>query len=258
MRLKHIYILIAMLIGIGTEVSAQMSSHMLQSRPFSEIYVKGNINVECRESADSAGLIVFSSTPGVFSAVNCNNVGRRLNVIVDGVSSTVLRRELSTIVVYYSGALSAVSYAGAGEMRVRKADYGKSVAVIMTGAGRLRIDGVSAQQVTCSVAGSGSVSMAGTTRANNVACSVSGSGVMEFSHIEAKNVSATVNGRGCLVVNGQADKGSFALKGSGSIDASSLSCSSLTAGAYGSGQIFYSRNVANVVASGNKDNVISR
>ena len=86
MRLKHIYILIAMLIGIGTEVSAQMSSHMLQSRPFSEIYVKGNINVECRESADSAGLIVFSSTPGVFSAVNCNNVGRRLNVIVDGVS----------------------------------------------------------------------------------------------------------------------------------------------------------------------------
>lgn len=242
----------------GAEALAQMASYVLQSRQFNEIYVKGNVDVECRESADSAGMIVFSSTPEVFNAVNCNNVGTRLNIVVNGVASNVLRKELSKIVVYYSGALSAVSYAGAENMRLRDADYGKSVVVMMTGSGRLRIDGLSASHVSCSVAGSGALSMAGTTKAGNITCSVSGSGTMEFLHLQAHSANATVNGRGCLVVNGEVGQASFALKGSGSIDASSLKCSQITAGAYGSGQIYYSRLVSNVVAQGYKENIISR
>lgn len=255
---RRIGIILAMIVVGTIAMSAQLTSHILQSRQFNEIYVKGNINVECRESVDSAGMIVFSATPEVFSVVNCNNVGTRLNIIVEGIATNVLRRSLSTIVVYYNGVMSVVSYTGSGQMRVNDAKWDKSVALLMTGAGRLRVDDVVTSRASCSVAGSGTISLAGISRINNVTCSVSGSGNMEFSHLDAHLASATVNGRGCLLVNGTAQKASFALKGSGVIDASSLNCEQMTAGAYGSGQIYYSHQVSQIMAQGNKDNIISR
>lgn len=252
------YTILSIMLSMVFGLSAQMSSHIMQSRPFTDIYVKGNINVECRHSADSAGMIVFSATPAVFDAVNCNNAGHRLNIIVEGVASNLLRRNLSTIVVYCDRKLSLVSYTGSGVMKVENTAFAPEVAVSLTGSGRLRVENIVATHLNCSVTGSGVLSVAGNTRVGNLTCSVSGSGTMEFVHVDTETASATVNGKGCLVLNGKTDNASFALKGSGSIDASSLDCRQLKAGSYGSGQIFHSRRVANVITSGNTNNIISR
>lgn len=255
--LRNIFVILILVVA-SLSAKAQMSRHILQSRVFSELYVKGLPDVECRQNTDSAGMIVFSCEPSVFNAVQCNNVGERLQISIDKSKVTNMRRSLSKVVIYYTGKLSVMSYTGAGNIFVDNIPETKDMAVLLTGSGQMKLSKLNAKRLSCSIAGSGNLSFGGKTVAENVTCSVSGSGAIEISDIESESTNATVNGPGDLVINGRSTKVSFALKGSGAIDASSLSCSELEAGAYGSGKIYYNHSVGKVNLSGKTSNIIVR
>lgn len=255
MRL-NIRILILTCLLCAFSASAQMSQHILQSRTFSDLYISGSVNVECRQSLDSVGMIVFSATPQIYNKIKCYNEGDRLNISLDRIGTLDLSRNLSKIIVYYSGALSTISYAGSGRVVVDNPPVGKSVAVLLTGSGKLKIGAIKAQHLSCSVAGSGNLSISGNTTAENITCTVSGSGAVEIAHANATKTSATVKGPGDFVINGRSSEASFAIKGSGNIDASTLDCAKMTAGVYGSGRIYSSNRVTNLITSGRKENII--
>lgn len=253
---KVVLLIVVSVIVNGT-ILAQSSRRVFQSRQFTELYVKGAIKVECRNNVDSVGLIVFDAHPELEGAVDCHNVGARLSISVEG-SSASLQGKISTIVVYYNGLLSTVSYTGSGEIVLSQPPLAQRVAFAMTGSGRMRTIGVKTHYLNCAMAGSGSIAMGAKTIVDNITCSVSGSGAVEVADIQASAANATVNGPGDMIINGRSQKASFALKGSGVIDASALSLSSMTAGVYGSGKIYYNGNVSQVKISGKQDNVIAR
>lgn len=255
--LKNIIVLLFFAVTF-MHVKAQMSRHILQSRSYSELYIKGLPDVECRQNADSAGMIVFNCIPSFFNAVKCNNAGERLQISVDNTQVSNMRNAFPKVIIYYSGKLSVISYTGAGNILINDAPAAKYLAVLLTGSGQMKLSRLNALRLSCSVAGSGNMSFGGTTVAENVTCSVSGSGAIEISYIESVSTNATVNGPGDLVINGRSTKASFALKGSGAIDASSLSCSELEAGTYGSGKIYYNHSVGKVNLSGKTGNIIER
>lgn len=252
------FILLAIALCVVPGMSAQMTTHVLQSRQFSELYINGAMNVECRHSEDSAGMIIYKSTPQVADALDCHNAGDRLNISMEKISSSVLRNGLSTIVVYYSGQLSTASFTGSGSLTLETPPLGQSAALLLTGSGKFKVNNVTAMRVSCSVTGSGTMSIAGKTSAKNVTCTVSGSGAIEIAHVNAKTASVTVNGSGDMLINGIAYKASFALKGSGQIDASNFKCTALTSGVYGSGKVYYNKGVSTVNMSGKKENIIAR
>lgn len=255
--LRNIFVIL-MFIVTSMYSKAQMSQHILQSRAYSELYIKGLPDVECRQNADSAGMIVFSCEPSVFNAVKCNNVGERLQISVDKSMVTNVRRSFSKVVIYYTGKLSVISYTGAGNIVVDNIPTIRDMAVLLTGSGQMKLPELNVKRLSCSVAGSGKMSFRGKTIAENATCCISGSGAIEISDIESKSTNATVNGPGDLVINGRSTKVSFAVKGSGAIDASSLGCSELEAGAYGSGKIYYNHSVGKVNLSGKTSNIIVR
>lgn len=238
--------------------SAQMAFHTMQSRNFTELYIKGPVNVECRNNPDSAGMIVFRCTPDILPLINCNNSGNRLSISTENVNARTLRQQLSTITVYYSDPLSTIAYTGDGLLFLMRPPMSHRAALAMTGSGRIKASGIKAHYINCAMAGSGSIAMSGTTDVQSITCSVSGSGAIEIAHINANTVNATVKGPGDMIINGSTDKASFALKGSGVIDASALNASSLTAGAYGSGKIYYNHRINDLNTSGREDNIIKR
>ena len=71
----NIRILILACVMCAFSANAQMSQHILQSRTFSDLYISGSVNVECRQSLDSVGMIVFSATPQVNSKIKSYNEG---------------------------------------------------------------------------------------------------------------------------------------------------------------------------------------
>ena len=257
MRL-NMRILILACVMCAFSASAQMSQHILQSRAFSDLYISGSVNVECRQSLDSVGMIVFSATPQVYSKIKCYNEGDRLNISLDRTGTLDLSKNLSKIIVYYSGALSTISYTGSGRVVVANPPVGRNVAVLLTGSGNLKVGAIKAQHLSCSVAGSGNLSISGNTIVDNITSTVSGSGAVEIAHANATKTSATVKGPGDFIINGRSNEASFAIKGSGNIDASTLDCTKMTAGIYGSGRVYCSNRVTNLISSGRKENIIIR
>lgn len=257
MRL-NIGILILTCLLCAFSLRAQMSQHILQSRTFSDLYISGSVNVECRQSLDSAGMIVFSATPQIFNKIKCYNEGDRLNISLDRTGTLDLLRNLSKIIVYYSGTLSTISYTGSGRVVVVNPPIDETIAVLLTGSGNLKVSSINAHHLSCSVAGSGNLSISGNTTAKNITCTISGSGAIEIAHANVAKTSATVKGPGDFIINGRSNEASFAIKGSGNIDASTLDCAKMTAGIYGSGRIYCNSRVTNLISSGRKENIIIR
>lgn len=239
-------------------VNAQMTNHILQSRSFSELYISGSVNVECRQVADSSGMIVFSASPQILNKIICNNEGDRLNISLGKTGTLDVAKNLSKIIVYYASPLSTISYTGSGRVVVVNPPINETIAVLLTGSGNLKVGSINAHHLSCSVAGSGNLSISGNTIVDNITCSVSGSGAVEIAHANSKKTNATVNGPGDFVINGHSEDASFAIKGSGNIDASTLDCATMTVGVYGSGRVYCSNRVSNLISSGRKENVIIR
>ncbi len=256
---RIVNILTLLILGAAlSPLCAQMQQHILQSRPFSELHISGRVDVECRQSADSAGMIVFSASPQAFDLLKCNNTSDRLNITLASTGTMNLRTNLSKVIVYYSGALSTIALTGSGSLNAITPALKNSVSAMLTGSGKVKISAITTSHLSCSVSGSGNMSIAGETSIKNMTGSVSGSGAIEIAHVNAASISATVNGPGDFIVNGNAEKASFAIKGSGNIDASTLNCTAMTAGAYGSGHIYYSRLVKQFTSSGKAENLIVR
>lgn len=257
-RLKILLILSILVMLSVISINAQTTKHILQSRSFSELYISGPVNVECRQVSDSSGMIVFNSTSLVFDKIRCINEGNRLNISLDKTGTLDIAKNLSKIIIYYAGPLSTISYTGSGKVVAVNPTVNKTIAVLLTGSGSLKVGSINAHHLSCSIAGAGNLSISGNTVVDNITCSVSGSGVVEIAHANAKKTNATVNGPGDFIINGHSDDASFAIKGSGNIDVSTLDCKTMTVGVYGSGRVYCSDRVSNLHTSGRKENIIIR
>ena len=258
MRVDIKILTLMMLLLVVTAANAQMSQRILQSRTFSELYISGNVNVECRQSTDSAGMIIYSATPPILDKIKCYNEGNRLNISLDRTGTLDVTKHMSKVIVYYSGALSTISYTGAGRVVAINPTVGNTVAVLLTGSGNLKVGPIKASHLSCAIAGSGNLSISGDAVVKNITCTVSGSGAVEMANVKADRTSATVKGPGDFIINGRSEEASFAIKGSGNIEASTLNCTKMTAGVYGSGRIYCSSRVTNLISSGKKENIIRR
>lgn len=257
MRRKFAILFITQLLFISVMAQQNMTRHILKSRPFSEIAIKGNARFECRENADSAGLIVYSATTRAANSIKPLNSGNTLYLSVDVPTGAGidLNREMSPIVIYYTGDVSILSFSGSGTLYVPTIPSQRSLSVVVSGTGNVVLNNITSENINMSLSASAKLAVKGITTCSTLTCSVTGSGRISINRVVANRVNSTVKGAGVIDLNGSTQNVSLALKGSGIVDAQRLTCSSLDASIFGTGHIYYNKSVTKVSKIGQEENI---
>lgn len=193
--MKHLSIILTTLLcALG--MMAQENRYALKVNDFSELRVTGDINVDYRCSADSAGMVVFTSTAQVAPRLLFDANGKKLTIQLS--DETVSHRGLPTVTVY-STYLTKVLNSGDSTVRVLSVAGGPQFEATQEGNGRLAVRNVEATQVKASLkTGNGSVVIAGKCQKANI--SLAGTGTIDADGLKAREAKVTAFGTGQIGV----------------------------------------------------------
>lgn len=193
---------------------------------FTELKVTDGINVDYRQSADSAGLAVFTSPSDKASLLLFSPKKQKLEVqlALDGTGVT----GLPTVTVY-SSALAKVENAGDSLVRVIGAvSAPERFKARLIGNGRLSIHSVKAPEVNATImTGRGTLVIAGSC--DKASLSVTGTGTIQADGLRAASVACKIIGTGTI----------------GCAPVASLSVHGM-----GSGTVYYTGSPASIAAKG--------
>lgn len=168
----------------------------LKTIDFTELKVSGPLNVDYKQSADSAGFILVDGpTAEQLSWVEASSKGKTLSLklhIPDEVVNTP--RELPAVTVY-SSYLTKVENEGDSTVRVLSAASVAEFSAFLLGNGRLSVRNIVAGSVSASqMAGYGIIALGG--ECNKAALKVTGSGVIQADGLRALDATVWCAGTG--------------------------------------------------------------
>lgn len=197
-------VLLALVATIST-ASAQESLYTLKVDDFTELEVVGDLDVVYRCSADSAGMVLFTTTPEIAPKIIFKPGKKKLKIELDtesdaGAADADL--ELPTVTVY-SSALNKVRNAGTGLVTVVAPQVDNSkrkFSAEVMGNGYLTVRYVSASEVSASLTtGNGQLYISGFTP--KASLKLTGTGVIQADELQAEQVSCRLFGTGTIGCN---------------------------------------------------------
>lgn len=181
---------------------AQSKEYTINVGDFNELKVTSAINVDYVCSADSAGLIRFTSKPDMASSIEAQVKKGRLRISVKDENGGTSGGQLPTVTVY-SGSLHKVENEGDSTVRVLSPVAVPNFSARLIGNGALVVRGVKATTVDCSLlAGHGRMVVYG--ECTDARFNLTGTGIMQADGLKAVNASCFATGTGEIGVN--ADK----------------------------------------------------
>ena len=142
--------------------------------------------------------------------------------------------ELDAITLSGSGSFEAdgiqaaefeVTVAGSGEVSLASLKV-DSLQVTVAGSGDVDLDEAESCNMDLIVTGSGDIEVNG-VKTDNLELCIAGSGDITIEGNDAGNVAGTVMGSGCISIAGKAQKASFSLAGSGTVEHNRFDCPEL-------------------------------
>lgn len=190
--------------------SAQVKDHMVKVADFTRLAVIDNINVNYRCDADSAGMIIFSSTQEVadaliFSLSNNNRLSIQVNDDYERLGN------LPTLTVY-SSTLDEAENAGDSILRVFDLPPLKTFKVRLIDNGKVIVRGIRASQLELQIlSGKGKIIADGSC--DDLSLRLIGTGEIQADQVVATNVSCRIMGTGSMGCH--VDGGQLKVSGSG-------------------------------------------
>lgn len=192
MIMKKIFVYLMALLGTVTAVALEPQRYVLDVKDFAEVKVVDGINVDWRCNADSAGMIVFETTPDKASLIMAENNKNTLKLQL--ATTEVPVRDLPTLTVY-SNFLSKAENSGDSTLNIMTPPPSAEVQVRIIGNGTIIARGLHATTVQAKIdSGQGHIMLQGLTqwlKIRNV-----GSGTIEAGGLKSENASITMGGTG--------------------------------------------------------------
>lgn len=159
---------------------------------FSRLKVTDAINVDYRQSADSAGQVVFRADPSIASNIAFTPSGDELKI--NFTTDTRPRGQVPTVTVY-STFLTQVVNTADSTVRIMTVTPCPSFSAKQEGNGRIVVRNVQATRVSAKLmTGNGQVIVYG--KADEASLSMTGTGLIQADGLEAKNVKVSATGTG--------------------------------------------------------------
>lgn len=197
--MKKALIILSSVLAIATSATAQSRQYRIPVNDFTRLKVSGSVNVNYRQSADSAGYAVFSAPAEQVSLFSFNPSKDQLTVDFKPLEGYAVPVGLPTITVY-SRFLTSVEnngdslvrvvapapvpefkakVAGNGTLSVHSLQCNKVSATLQFGHGNIALNG-EATEASFSLIGQGSI-QALDLKTTNVKCHMLGTGYVECS-----------------------------------------------------------------------------
>ncbi|MCH5326064.1 MAG: DUF2807 domain-containing protein [Duncaniella sp.] len=163
---------------------------------FSEIKVTDGINVDYRQSADSAGMAVFNCEPEMVSSVLLSSSGRKLTVQLS--PESIGRKGLPRVTVYSRYLTKAIN-SGDSMLRILSVAPGPKFEASLEGNGRLVVRDIHATEIKGTVKfGHGSMILNG--ECEKAGFNSAGAGVIEADGLKAADITVKAVGTGSVGV----------------------------------------------------------
>lgn len=193
--MKQLLIALTLIAATAATLNAQSRKYDIKVNDFTQLKVNGSINVDYRQSADSAGTAVFTSSSDMVSLFTFEPKKDVLNIIfkpLEGYSTPV---GLPTITVY-SRFLRSVDYNGDSLMRVLSIAPAPEFKVKSSGSGHITVRNLQTNSVSATVNGRGSINLRGAT--TEASFSLLGSGSIQALDLPATTVKCSVISSGYI------------------------------------------------------------
>jgi hypothetical protein len=164
------------------------------TEPYDEISAGGSFRIEL--VAGKEGTITISGDENIISHIITEVKGSKLKIGFDKNKNYYYKSNIIITVPFEE--ISAVSFAGSGEIVTKDTIAANNFKAILTGSGDGNIM-VKTKNLTASLSGSGDLKISGTTDELNA--KVMGSGDLSCSKLDAQNADVSVAGSGNLTVN---------------------------------------------------------
>lgn len=185
--------LIAGIAGIMTVLAASpMNSYKLDIGDFTKIKVSSPINVRYICNPDSAGLVVFESSPKMASIIAFSNSKQKLTVEFS--TRGVHYFDAPTVTVYSNFLISAENDADS-LLRLEKVAPAPELKIKLMGNGRISASDIQVNEVSATIAtGRGSIVITG--KCEKAALTSYSTGTIQADNLEANEVSCRIVGTG--------------------------------------------------------------
>lgn len=181
--------------------SAQTKDYTLTPGDFNELKVTGNINVDYRQSADSAGYVCFTAPQSVASIVTASVKKGRMRIEVIAPEGQMIPDNLPTVTVY-SSSLLKVENEGDSTVRVLSSVPVPTFSARLIGNGALIVRNVKATSVDCSLlTGHGRIVTYGSC--TDARFNLAGTGIIQADGLKAVNATCFATGTGDIGVNAE-------------------------------------------------------
>lgn len=173
---------------------AQTNTYSINVSDFDEIKVVNGVNVVYKQSADSAGMAVFSGRREVISAITFNNKNGKLQV--EAVFDDVPLDNLPTVTVYSTFLQKVVNW-GDSTVMVESVALCPEFSAKIIGNGEIVVKQLECLKASASVdAGSGHIVLKG--KAKQAKFGLMSAGTIEAGELEASTVSINLLGIGSI------------------------------------------------------------
>lgn len=196
----------------GMAQDGKLSRYRVKVGDFRVLRVVNDINVDYVCNPDSAGLVVFYSTPDKVNAFMFDNNGKGKLSIQLSTDEALAPKGLPTLRVY-SQFLQEAQNDGDSLLQIVKVAPAPKLKFKVVGNGSLRASGLSATTVEAVLnTGRGIVEVSG--KCTEAVLKVTGSGDVVADNLASENVKCTILGTGNISCN--VNGGPLSIKGSGS------------------------------------------
>lgn len=179
--------------------SAQTKDYTLTPGDFNELKVTGGINVDYRQSTDSAGYVCFTAADRVASIVTVSVKKGRMRVEVIAREDEPIPTQLPTVTVY-STSLLKVENEGDSTVRVLSSVPVPAFTARLMGNGALIVRDIKATSVDCSLlSGHGRIVAYGSC--TDARFNLLGTGIIQADGLKAVNATCFASGTGDIGVN---------------------------------------------------------
>lgn len=188
--MKNIFTLVAaLLLTLG---AFAQETYRLNIGEFSRLKVTDAINVDYRQSSDSAGQVVFQASPAMASQIAFTPSGDELKIHF---TSDSRPQGVVPTVTVYSTFLTQVTNTSDSTVRVMTVTPCPQFSARQEGNGRVVVRNVQATRVSAKLlTGNGQVIVYG--KADEASLSMTGTGLIQADGLEAKNVKVSATGTG--------------------------------------------------------------
>ena len=193
-RMKKIFLTLTLVLGALASFALEPQRYVLDVKDFAELKIIDGINVEWKCNADSAGVIVYTTTPDKASLIMAENNKNVLKLQLASTDFPVLDLPKLTV---YSRFLSKAENSGDSTLVIQTPPPSAEIELRVVGNGTIIANGLHATTVGAKIdTGRGQIVADGVAqwvKLRNV-----GSGTIEAGKLKAENGSITISGTGSI------------------------------------------------------------